>query len=197
MTVSQSPLRAFFCRLERDTKFARTSASGLLPDNSQNHVGSVMLVAVLRRGSRATTARECAHLTGSWSKDVHINPSSTIAERALSRVDTNPCSPLPPTRRCRSSSSSAGDKRSGAHERSWAASSIGGSHGASPDPRKITAQLKYAQGARAILANVGKHLEKLNPIHASFALNLLGKDCLLYTSPSPRDGLLSRMPSSA
>ena len=25
----------------------------------------------------------------------------------------------------------------------------------------------------------------------------LGKACLLYTSPSPRDGLLSRMPSSA
>ena len=25
----------------------------------------------------------------------------------------------------------------------------------------------------------------------------LYKDCLLYTSPSPRDGLLSRMPSSA
>ena len=25
----------------------------------------------------------------------------------------------------------------------------------------------------------------------------IGKDCLLYTSPSPRDGLLSRMPSSA
>ena len=25
----------------------------------------------------------------------------------------------------------------------------------------------------------------------------LGVDCLLYTSPSPRDGLLSRMPSSA
>ena len=24
-----------------------------------------------------------------------------------------------------------------------------------------------------------------------------GNDCLLYTSPSPRDGLLSRMPSSA
>lgn len=134
-----------------------------------------MLVAVLRRGSRATTARECAHLTGSWSKDVHINPSSTFAERTLSGVDTS-CSPLPPTRRCRSSSSSAGDKWSGAHKRSWAASSIGGSHGASPDPRQITAQLKHAQGARAILANVGNHLEKLNPIHASFALNLLGKD---------------------
>src|SRR5680860_1808518 len=25
----------------------------------------------------------------------------------------------------------------------------------------------------------------------------MGSDCLLYTSPSPRDGLLSRMPSSA
>ena len=27
--------------------------------------------------------------------------------------------------------------------------------------------------------------------------NIHYKDCLLYTSPSPRDGLLSRMPSSA
>ena len=27
--------------------------------------------------------------------------------------------------------------------------------------------------------------------------NLIGHTCLLYTSPSPRDGLLSRMPSSA
>ena len=26
---------------------------------------------------------------------------------------------------------------------------------------------------------------------------VLGHTCLLYTSPSPRDGLLSRMPSSA
>ena len=29
------------------------------------------------------------------------------------------------------------------------------------------------------------------------AYNGLRKACLLYTSPSPRDGLLSRMPSSA
>ena len=28
-------------------------------------------------------------------------------------------------------------------------------------------------------------------------ISRLFKDCLLYTSPSPRDGLLSRMPSSA
>ena len=29
------------------------------------------------------------------------------------------------------------------------------------------------------------------------AKNIINKTCLLYTSPSPRDGLLSRMPSSA
>ena len=28
-------------------------------------------------------------------------------------------------------------------------------------------------------------------------VNIESKNCLLYTSPSPRDGLLSRMPSSA
>ena len=28
-------------------------------------------------------------------------------------------------------------------------------------------------------------------------IDIDSKDCLLYTSPSPRDGLLSRMPSSA
>ena len=30
-----------------------------------------------------------------------------------------------------------------------------------------------------------------------FLKTVKNKDCLLYTSPSPRDGLLSRMPSSA
>ena len=32
---------------------------------------------------------------------------------------------------------------------------------------------------------------------AEVIANYHGKGCLLYTSPSPRDGLLSRMPSSA
>ena len=31
----------------------------------------------------------------------------------------------------------------------------------------------------------------------NLVLKRANKDCLLYTSPSPRDGLLSRMPSSA
>ena len=47
-------------------------------------------------------------------------------------------------------------------------------------------------------ANLSK---KYNPIRGTkvitFARNFLDNTCLLYTSPSPRDGLLSRMPSSA
>ena len=37
------------------------------------------------------------------------------------------------------------------------------------------------------------------PLHvqAAPAVSMLHRACLLYTSPSPRDGLLSRMPSSA
>ena len=33
--------------------------------------------------------------------------------------------------------------------------------------------------------------------HAILSANYIASTCLLYTSPSPRDGLLSRMPSSA
>ena len=35
------------------------------------------------------------------------------------------------------------------------------------------------------------------PIQMPVGPETLGRICLLYTSPSPRDGLLSRMPSSA
>ena len=40
------------------------------------------------------------------------------------------------------------------------------------------------------------HIEKKN-LGIKKVRNWQHKDCLLYTSPSPRDGLLSRMPSSA
>ena len=40
--------------------------------------------------------------------------------------------------------------------------------------------------------NIVKKHTKPNP-----QLGITGGICLLYTSPSPRDGLLSRMPSSA
>ena len=43
--------------------------------------------------------------------------------------------------------------------------------------------------------NVGKSKEDLKSLQDQ--LDQLINNCLLYTSPSPRDGLLSRMPSSA
>ena len=44
----------------------------------------------------------------------------------------------------------------------------------------------------------GAYIKEWNliPLHLKL-LNLKYYNCLLYTSPSPRDGLLSRMPSSA
>ena len=39
--------------------------------------------------------------------------------------------------------------------------------------------------------------EKVVPPQVMKNLNAVYNFCLLYTSPSPRDGLLSRMPSSA
>ena len=40
-------------------------------------------------------------------------------------------------------------------------------------------------------------MEQLNQAAAAQKKETEMGDCLLYTSPSPRDGLLSRMPSSA
>ena len=42
-----------------------------------------------------------------------------------------------------------------------------------------------------------KVMENFDIDLSNHTTHLLDKDCLLYTSPSPRDGLLSRMPSSA
>ena len=53
-----------------------------------------------------------------------------------------------------------------------------------------------------LLAQHGAEVIKIEPKDGDWARNL-GQEygqhsaCLLYTSPSPRDGLLSRMPSSA
>ena len=55
-------------------------------------------------------------------------------------------------------------------------------------------------GYKALLEAANRDIETLSVEQAA---SLLGRDdvqfidCLLYTSPSPRDGLLSRMPSSA
>ena len=65
---------------------------------------------------------------------------------------------------------------------------------------KIFTEIKLAMRAghyrdltfkeKKIYKNAFKNGYKLAKIHCK-------KNCLLYTSPSPRDGLLSRMPSSA
>ena len=41
------------------------------------------------------------------------------------------------------------------------------------------------------------YVKQLNEIFKINGINIHIETCLLYTSPSPRDGLLSRMPSSA
>ena len=47
------------------------------------------------------------------------------------------------------------------------------------------------KGVKLSHYNIASNIQQVGQTFA------LGKDCLLYTSPSPRDGLLSRMPSSA
>ena len=43
-----------------------------------------------------------------------------------------------------------------------------------------------------------RYLFSFMSVHTTWKSNVAGYNaCLLYTSPSPRDGLLSRMPSSA
>ena len=47
-------------------------------------------------------------------------------------------------------------------------------------------------------ASISGRLQMFNGAnYTSFVSSATGNTCLLYTSPSPRDGLLSRMPSSA
>ena len=65
--------------------------------------------------------------------------------------------------------------------------------------QKITKAMKMVAAAK--LRKAQENAEKGRPYSEkmnNIILNLsAGASCLLYTSPSPRDGLLSRMPSSA
>ena len=63
-----------------------------------------------------------------------------------------------------------------------------------PKAKRMTAD----DVAESVLDMLDANGITLAQFEASFAsLAAILKDCLLYTSPSPRDGLLSRMPSSA
>ena len=61
-------------------------------------------------------------------------------------------------------------------------------HGPDPASRKGGLRLDTQEGAMASDVVVSGN---------AAASELINRICLLYTSPSPRDGLLSRMPSSA
>ena len=48
-----------------------------------------------------------------------------------------------------------------------------------------------------VLENQANDASAGTPVDGQLYYNTTDNVCLLYTSPSPRDGLLSRMPSSA
>ena len=67
----------------------------------------------------------------------------------------------------------------------------------------VTDRRPLADGDESVfdVVHLGKYIELDRPrrIVFDFSVLMFGSEdpCLLYTSPSPRDGLLSRMPSSA
>ena len=64
--------------------------------------------------------------------------------------------------------------------------------------RRMTPRLPEAEGERQGEAGSGDVLRLLIVGDSAAAgVGAATQGCLLYTSPSPRDGLLSRMPSSA
>ena len=74
--------------------------------------------------------------------------------------------------------------------------------GSNTTPRRRIAILSCIHGNMAALEAVWDDLNAQDVDSVYCLGDLVGygpfpNDCLLYTSPSPRDGLLSRMPSSA
>ena len=67
--------------------------------------------------------------------------------------------------------------------------------------RKLKIEKQLALNTNERLDNLETRLRLLKTVsdenRALQRERLVTRDCLLYTSPSPRDGLLSRMPSSA
>ena len=55
----------------------------------------------------------------------------------------------------------------------------------------------FGDHVRSILAGIKKERDDPTEIEGRQALFVVNLPCLLYTSPSPRDATLSRMPSSA
>ena len=66
----------------------------------------------------------------------------------------------------------------------------------SPDAEIIFQHVLKIDKAK-IYSDIKKEINKKDLSSIDFIVEERLKGCLLYTSPSPRDGLLSRMPSSA
>ena len=58
-------------------------------------------------------------------------------------------------------------------------------------------EIVEAENGVAKVVSFGEKIDQKNVIAYDDMLAKMANTCLLYTSPSPRDGLLSRMPSSA
>ena len=65
------------------------------------------------------------------------------------------------------------------------------------DKARGTILAKFSEASGALIANIDATLRPKAKDAAETAMDKLGCVCLLYTSPSPRDATLSRMPSSA
>ena len=67
-----------------------------------------------------------------------------------------------------------------------------------PWPNEARIKAEMCASTTRGFCTTGKRLDNVNPVSlTSYIWEYMGNPCLLYTSPSPRDGLLSRMPSSA
>ena len=65
------------------------------------------------------------------------------------------------------------------------------------DPQRVVSELRSLRGELdKANTNYEREVADGKRLRAE-AMGLRDRICLLYTSPSPRDGLLSRMPSSA
>ena len=67
-----------------------------------------------------------------------------------------------------------------------------------PIPKKVDPQKLPSDDETASFGkHRGKKFSRIGKIYPGYIETSQTHPCLLYTSPSPRDGLLSRMPSSA